>query len=143
MFVCHWRVAGRVLAAVAAASTALAVVSTAGATSTVPHMAAAAVTQGWQFPVPGWSSTNKEAGRVDLHVYDDRGGVRAPASYNIQYWDGKDWRDARGQQKSPPVPAGGKNTVTFRPVRTQKVRVVFTHNGKARSGVSEIEVWRD
>ena len=28
-------------------------------------MAAAAVTQGWQFPVPGWSSTNKEAGRVD------------------------------------------------------------------------------
>src|SRR5436190_23073623 len=65
MFVCHWRVAGRVLAAVAAASTALAVVSTAGATSTVPHMAAAAVTQGWQFPVPGWSSTNKEAGRVD------------------------------------------------------------------------------
>jgi hypothetical protein len=65
MFVRFWRVAGPVLAAAAAVSTALAVVSTAGATSTVPHVAAAAVTQGWQFPVPDWSSTNKEAGRVD------------------------------------------------------------------------------
>src|SRR6478672_273118 len=65
MFVRRWRVAGRVLVAAAAISTALAVASTAGATSTVPHMSIAAVQQGWQFPVPGWSSADKEAGRVD------------------------------------------------------------------------------
>jgi trimeric autotransporter adhesin len=65
MFVRHWRIAGRVLVSAAAATTALAVASTAGATPTVPHVSAAAVQQGWQFPVPGWSRTDKEAGRVD------------------------------------------------------------------------------
>lgn len=65
MFARHWRAAGRVLAVAAAATTALAVATTAGATSAVPHVSAAAVQQGWQFPVPGWTSSNKEAGRVD------------------------------------------------------------------------------
>src|SRR6478609_2497807 len=64
MFVRRWRVAGRLLISAAAATTALVVASTAGATPTVPHVSAA-VQQGWQFPVPGWSSSDKEAGRVD------------------------------------------------------------------------------
>jgi hypothetical protein len=33
--------------------------------------------------------------------------------------------------------------VTFETARTAKVRGVFTHRGKARSGVSEIEIWRE
>jgi trimeric autotransporter adhesin len=61
----RWRAAGRLVAFAAAATTALAVASTAGATSAVPHVSAAAVQQSWQFPVPGWTRTNKEAGRVD------------------------------------------------------------------------------
>jgi hypothetical protein len=65
MLVRRWRAAGRLFATAAALTTALAVVSTAGATSAVPHMSAAAVQQGWQFPVPDWNSANKEAGRVD------------------------------------------------------------------------------
>src|SRR5205807_1569193 len=36
----------------------------------------------------------KEVGRVELAVYDDGGGVRAPAAYNVQWWDGDTWRDA-------------------------------------------------
>jgi trimeric autotransporter adhesin len=60
-----WRGAGLLLAVAAAATTALAVAKTAGATSVVPHVSAAALQQGWQFPVPGWTKTNKEAGRVD------------------------------------------------------------------------------
>jgi hypothetical protein len=65
MFPRRLRVAGRLLAVVAAATTVLAVASTAGATSAVPHVSVAAAQQGWQFPVPGWAPTNKEAGRVD------------------------------------------------------------------------------
>jgi hypothetical protein len=65
MFVPRWRALGCFLAVAAAATTALAVTTTAGATSVVPHVSAAAVQQGWQFPVPGWTKTNKEAGRVD------------------------------------------------------------------------------
>jgi hypothetical protein len=43
---------------------------------------------------------------------------------------------------SPEKPAGGTaNSISFRAVRTGKVRVVFTHRGKSRSGLTEIEVW--
>jgi hypothetical protein len=84
----------------------------------------------------------KDVGRVELYIYDDGGGVQAPASYTVQSWDGSSWKDIAGQKKSPELPAGGaKNTVTFAPVRTAKVRVVFTHSGQARSGLSEIEIW--
>jgi hypothetical protein len=84
----------------------------------------------------------KEVGRVELYIYDDGGGVQAPEKYTVQCWDGKEWRDVAGQKKSPEAPAGGvRNTVTFPPVTTGKVRVVFTHKGKARSGLSEIEMW--
>jgi len=47
-------------------------------------------------------------------------------------------------KKSPETPAGGQwNEVTFDRVKTAKVRIVFSHAGKARSGVSEILIWRE
>ncbi len=83
-----------------------------------------------------------EVGRAELAVYDDRGGVQAPASYNVQFWDGARWRDAAGQTKSPEQPAGGQfNEVRFDKVKTARVRLVFTHKGKARSGVTEVLLW--
>jgi hypothetical protein len=88
--------------------------------------------------------SDKTVGRIDLHVYDDGGGVQAPARYNVQFWDGRSWQDARAQKKKPEKPAGGTvNTVRFKPVTTRKVRMVFTHRGKARSGLSEIEIWKE
>ena len=84
----------------------------------------------------------KTFARVELAVYDDGGGVRAPESYAVQYWDGSRWRDAGGQKRTPERPAGGQyNEVRFEPVTAAKVRVVFTHAGKARSGVTEVFVW--
>jgi hypothetical protein len=84
----------------------------------------------------------KEVGRIELAIFDDRGGVKAPESYSVQVWDGKDWQDAQKQVKSPSKPTGGRfNEVKFERARTSKIRVVFTHAGKARSGISEIMVW--
>jgi hypothetical protein len=86
----------------------------------------------------------KDLGRITLYPYDDRGGVQAPARYDVEWWDGQAWRPAPSQVKSPEHPAGGRvNTVTFKKVTAPKVRVVFTHRGKARSGVSEVEAWRE
>jgi hypothetical protein len=86
----------------------------------------------------------RQVGRVDLHIYDDGGGVQPPANYNVQYWSGTEWRDADRQGKSPATPAGSMlNTVTFDRVTTSKVRVIFFHQGKARSGVTELEVWKE
>jgi hypothetical protein len=84
----------------------------------------------------------KEVGRIELAIYDDHGGVQAPQSYTVQFWDGKEWRDAAEQKRAPEQPKGGEiNEVRFRKVKTDRVRVVFKHRGKARSGVSELLVW--
>jgi hypothetical protein len=86
----------------------------------------------------------QQVGRVELALYDDRGGVQAPASYTVQIWDGNSWQEVKGQQKTPELPAGGQfNEVRFAPVQTSRLRVVFVHRGKARSGVSEILVWAE
>jgi hypothetical protein len=82
--------------------------------------------------------------RVELHLYDDRGGVQAPASYTVELWDGAAWTEARDQRREPETPRGGMvNTVRFAPAEAAKLRVVFRHRGKARSGVTEIEVWAE
>jgi hypothetical protein len=84
----------------------------------------------------------KEIARVELAIYDDRGGVQAPKSYTVQSWDGWEWRDVPDQKKTPEKPAGGQwNEVRFAKVKTSKLRVVFTHAGPARSGVTEVLAW--
>jgi hypothetical protein len=46
------------------------------------------------------------------------------------------------QESQPAVPTGNvNNTVRFQQVQATKLRVVFTHKGKARSGVTELEAW--
>jgi hypothetical protein len=86
----------------------------------------------------------KEVGRAELHLYDDRGGVQAPASFKLQYSDADNWRDVAQPKATPAKPTGGMaNNVRFEPVKTSKLRVVFTHQGAARSGLTEIEIWKE
>ena len=86
----------------------------------------------------------KEMSRAELYIFDDRGGVQSPADYRVQYFANGEWRNAANQSKSPATPIGGAmNTVTFTKVSAPKVRVVFTHKGNARSGVTELEFWRE
>ena len=82
--------------------------------------------------------------RVELAIYDDRGGVQPPTKYEVEFWDGNGWKPVTDAKKTPEKPRGGDhNQVRFSPETASKVRVVFTHAGKARSGVSEIYVWND
>lgn len=86
----------------------------------------------------------EKVGRVELYIYDDRGGVQPPADYQIQYLDGDDWRNVAAVVRRPEKPTGGtRNTATFQEVRTSKLRIVFEHQGKARSGLTELEVWKN
>jgi hypothetical protein len=88
--------------------------------------------------------TEKSFARIELAIYDDRGGVQPPTKYVVEYWDGKTWEPVTGAKKSPEIPAGSQfNEVQFDRVRANKVRIVFTHAGKARSGVSELFVWSE
>jgi len=86
----------------------------------------------------------QEIGRAEIYFYDDRGGVQPPADYTLQYFTTGEWREIPGQKKSPATALGNTaNTVTFTRIRTDKLRILFTHRGKARSGVSEVELWRE
>jgi hypothetical protein len=82
--------------------------------------------------------------RIELAIYDDRGGVQPPTKYEVEVWDGKAWQPVKNAKFSPETPAGSQvNEVTFDQATASKVRVVFNHAGKARSGVSEMFVWKE
>ncbi len=82
--------------------------------------------------------------RIVMHLYDDRGGVQPPARYSVEYLgNDSQWKEVSNVRRSPDQPRGSaKNTVTFDEVTSSKLRVVFTHTGKSRSGLTEMEVWR-
>ena len=87
-------------------------------------------------------SEKESFSRVILHIFDDKRGVRAPKAYQLEGWNGKEWLPIPDQIKKPATPIGSMaNTVTFKPVSLDKLRVVFTHDGRARSGLTELEVW--
>jgi len=82
--------------------------------------------------------------RVDLAIYDDRGGVQPPVKYELEYWSGQTWEAISKVRKKPEKPTGSQwNSATFEPITTNKLRIVFTHAGSARSGVTEVMVWND
>ena len=86
----------------------------------------------------------KEIGRIELHIYDDNGGVQAPEKYTVQQWKDGGWRDIDQQTARPQIPTGGTiNTLTFPKIKTPKFRIVFTNKGQSRSGVTEVEAWRE
>lgn len=82
--------------------------------------------------------------RVELAIYDDRGGVQKPKSYAFERWNGVAWQPIEGVDKRPEKPAGGQwNSVTFVPVTSTKLRILFSNDGQARSGVTEVMVWNE
>ncbi len=84
----------------------------------------------------------KTVGRIEIHLYDDRGGVQTPEGFVAQVWDGAAWTDAPGQVKTPAAPSAGEvNVIAFPPVKTAKVRLVFTHKGNSRSGATEVLIF--
>ena len=70
--------------------------------------------------------------------------MQPPSKYEVEFWDGKVWKPVAGLRKTPEKPTGSQfNEARFDTVRASKVRVVFTHTGKSRSGVSEMMVWEE
>ena len=49
----------------------------------------------------GWRSTSEQRrtfSRIELAIYDDRGGVQPPTKYEVEYWDGKAWQSVRREE---------------------------------------------
>ncbi|NJP91815.1 hypothetical protein HCN51_20525 [Nonomuraea sp. FMUSA5-5] len=78
---------------------------------------------------------------VRFHAYDDGGGVRAPASYRLEFWDGAAWREVPGQARTPREPRAALNRITFPPLTTTRIRLVFGNPPGAYVGVTELQAW--
>ena len=79
---------------------------------------------------------------VKLYFYDDGGGVRAPSSYRIQYWNGSSWVNVQEISRNPANPTGRRaNVVKFSDVVTSRIRAVLSRNGGVAVGMTEFEAW--
>jgi hypothetical protein len=83
---------------------------------------------------------------VKLYFYNNKefgsGGntYREPASYTVQYWDGKSWVDVKNVVTSPAAPAPNLNEVHFDAVTSSQVRVLMDRAPGFAVGLKEIQV---
>ena len=79
---------------------------------------------------------------LDLYLWGDSAGVKAPRAFTVQVWAGGQWTDARVLARSPEKPeTWADNAVRIAPVTTDRVRVIFQHDLPAFTGVTELMVW--
>ncbi|MES2739909.1 MAG: RICIN domain-containing protein [Pseudomonadota bacterium] len=78
---------------------------------------------------------------VRVTFYDDGGGVRTPAHYDVQYWNGSIWLTIPGQQRAFAAPrANAMNRITFPRLTTSHIRVVANNFGGGTGwGISELQ----
>lgn len=125
----------------------------------VPHSAIDGITNFLPTPMNRWTSYESKSDtdwleidfgkavefrRIELAIYDDRGGVQKPKSYEFEIWNGQKWQTISNVEKQPMQPAGSQwNSATFASQNTTKLRILFHNNGAARGGVTEVMVWSD
>jgi hypothetical protein len=71
---------------------------------------------------------------TSIYWADDGGGLRAPSSWVVQYWDGNAWTDV-ANQSGEPTALDAFNDITFDVVTTSKLRVLMQSAGTASVGV--------
>jgi hypothetical protein len=79
---------------------------------------------------------------VKLYFLDDGERVTPPTRFDLEFWTGSDWESIPGQTRTPAQPTGQRaNVVQFPKLKAQKIRCVFTHGSKGRTGLTEFEAW--
>ncbi|MEQ4722260.1 Ig domain-containing protein [Nonomuraea sp. B19D2] len=74
---------------------------------------------------------------ADVYFFDDNDGVRLPASWKLQYWNGSAYADVPGTY---PIAINAYNKVTFNPISTTRLRVVL-ESGQASVGLLEVKAF--
>ncbi|MFQ6047350.1 MAG: discoidin domain-containing protein, partial [Gemmatimonadales bacterium] len=79
---------------------------------------------------------------VRAYFYDDGREVRAPESYDLQYWHGDGWASVPRQNRTPAEPRGRRaNVISFPLIGTSRMRLVLVHRAGTSSGLTELEIW--
>ncbi|MEV0389306.1 DUF6055 domain-containing protein [Nonomuraea sp. NPDC050643] len=85
-----------------------------------------------------WPST-QTIRSAEAYFFDDGGGVRVPASWRLQYWNGGAYADVPGASAYATA-AGVSNKVTFGAVRTTRLRFVL-QSGQGSVGLLEVRAF--
>lgn len=89
---------------------------------------------------PSW----RKISALELGIYDDHGGVRAPAKIIVEVHDGSGWRAMTREVHTPVKPIGGQmHRIEFDAVETDRIRITFVHTEGSRSGMTEVLVFED
>ncbi|TMR35480.1 hypothetical protein ETD85_13750 [Nonomuraea zeae] len=83
--------------------------------------------QGTQWVQLDWAAPVR-VNKADVYFFDDGGGVRVPASWKIQQWDGDSFEDVGGVADYPKA-VDAYNTVSFDTVTTSKLRIQLESGG--------------
>ncbi|WP_416904937.1 cellulose-binding protein [Micromonospora echinospora] len=92
--------------------------------------------QGQQWAQLTWTA-NQTIRAVEVYFFDDNGGVRLPAAWRVQSWNGSSYQDVAGASGYP-VAANRYNLVTFTAVSTARLRVVLD-SGAGSVGLLEVK----
>ncbi|MFB4278033.1 Ig domain-containing protein [Nonomuraea sp. MTCD27] len=74
---------------------------------------------------------------AEVYFFDDNGGVRLPASWKLQYWNGTAYADIPGTY---PTAVNAYNRVTFGAVSTTRLRAVL-QSGSGSVGLLEVKAY--
>jgi hypothetical protein len=81
-------------------------------------------------------------GSVRLYFYADGVKFQSPRRCTVQYWTDGGWVNGARVRKSPFRPlANGENVISFSPVNTSKLRVVFANPRRASIALVEIKAF--
>lgn len=78
--------------------------------------------------------------RIEVYFWADGQGVGLPSSYNVSYWNGSAFVPV-ANAKGLGVIANGFNSTTFDEIKTDKLRVEITSDGKRSTGILEWKVY--
>jgi uncharacterized protein len=77
-------------------------------------------------------------GGVSVYWYDDHRGVRVPAAARLLRWDGLAWIEVKGPGGGGlPLKKDAFNTLTFGPIKSDRLRLELTGKGESSTGVIE------
>jgi hypothetical protein len=92
---------------------------------------------GQQWAELTWSGA-QTLNAADVYFFDDNGGVRLPASYRLQYWNGSAYVDVSAA--GYPLAINQYNRVTFTQVSTTRLRVLL-QSGTQSVGLLEVKAY--
>ena len=93
---------------------------------------------GEQWALLTWSAA-QSLNAAEVYFFDDNGGVRVPASWRLQSWNGSAYVDVTGASGYPTV-LNQYNRVTFGNVSTTRLRVLM-QSGAGSVGLLEVRAY--